>query len=78
MRQLRNVSMAGLILPAIGMLTGCQSANNAQAEPVAAHVPLPDFSPERATQEAAAFESYKSKPDFTQIDVVAIVPAADQ
>ncbi len=60
------------------LVTGCQSVENTHAVPVATDQTLPDFSPDRAASEAATFESYKSKPDFTKIDVVAIVPTTDE
>ncbi|WP_309397091.1 hypothetical protein [Cerasicoccus maritimus] len=76
MRNLRNIGIGVMILGSLWQ-TGCQSAENSQAQAsvAEAQLVLPDFSPERAASEADAFNSYKSKPDFTQLDVVAIVPA---
>lgn len=36
---------------------------------------LPDFSRERAEREAANLDKHKQPPDFSNIDVVTIVPA---
>ncbi|GHB93752.1 hypothetical protein [Cerasicoccus arenae] len=78
MRRLGKNSVVLALFLSVLMQTGCQSTSNAQSGINATATVLPDFSPERAEREAAYFDPLKSKPDFTQIDVVTIVPAGDQ